>query len=240
MRWHIIEGEAGCRYALNHGCTAIIVDALRASATAALLLHKGATEILAVCEVDEAFAAKQRYPEALLYGERGGLPPEDFDYGNSPLEAQAAKGRRVIFTTTTGAGRLISAWGADAVFMGSTVNATAVAHAAAQRDADAVLIPAGLTGDPAFDAQEDRVAAAAIAMAARAEVCEGQELYAYWRPRIEAEGLAALFTSAPHAEKLRRIGRTEDIHYCAQMDVTSAVPTALARTEDGILIRRGA
>ena len=54
MPWHFIEGEAGCRYAVEHGCVAIVVDALRASATAAMLLDAGATRILAVREVAEA------------------------------------------------------------------------------------------------------------------------------------------------------------------------------------------
>ena len=108
MKWHIIEGEAGCDFAVANKCTAVIVDALRASATAAMLCDAGATSILAVREVEDARRAKIELPDALLYGERGGLPPDGFDYGNSPRETRPAKGRPVIFTTTTGAGRLIS------------------------------------------------------------------------------------------------------------------------------------
>ncbi len=85
MWWHIIEGEAGCDYARERGCVAVVVDALRASATAAMLLHHGARSILAVREVEEALTAKTKHADALLFGERGGLPPEGFDFGNSPL-----------------------------------------------------------------------------------------------------------------------------------------------------------
>ena len=70
MKWHLIAGEDGCRFAVENQCVAIIVDALRASATAAYMLDAGATEILAVREVDEAYALKREYPDALLVGER--------------------------------------------------------------------------------------------------------------------------------------------------------------------------
>jgi 2-phosphosulfolactate phosphatase len=239
MHWHIIEGEEGCDYAVRHGCVAVVVDALRASATAAMLLHAGATELLVVRDVREALAAKAQTPDALLYGERGGLRPEGFDYGNSPREAVHARGRRVIFTTTTGAGRLLSAWGAGLVCMGTSVNAAAVARVAAARDQDVVLIPAGLAGDPAFDAQEDRAAAVAIALAAEAPIGEGREVFEFWRSRIETEGLPALFAAAPHAAKLRRAGLGADIPYCARLNLTPAVPVAAACTALGVVVRNG-
>lgn len=240
MRYHIIEGEAGCRHAVEQDCVAIIVDALRASATAAMMFHHGAREVLAVREVEEARRAKAMHPDALLFGERGGLPPEGFDFGNSPLEAPAARDRAVIFTTTTGAGRLVSAWGARAVYLGSTVNASAVTSAAERHGRDIVLVPAGLAGVPGYDAQEDRVAAVALAMAALAEIGEGAAVYREWRRRIEAEGLTALFQSAPHAENLREIGHEADIAYCAQLDITAAVPRGMKRSEWGVLMQNEA
>lgn len=239
-RCHIIEGEAGCAHAVRHGCVAVIVDALRASATAAMLCHHGAAEILVVREVEEARAAKELHPDALLFGERGGLPPAGFDYGNSPLDTQAARGRRVIFTTTTGAGRLVQAWGAAAVYLGTTVNAAAVMRAASQHDADIVLVPAGLMGVPDFDAQEDRVAAVILAMAVNLEVGFGKDAYEYWQPRIEREGVPLLFATAPHAEKLRRLGLERDIAFCAQVDITSAVPRGLRREDSGVVVRNSA
>ena len=237
MRWHLIEGEEGCRYAREHRCAAVVVDALRASATATMILHAGATEILAVRDVADAFAAKAHIPEALLYGERGGVPPAGFDHGNSPREAEAAAGHRVIFTTTTGAGRLVSCWGAKRVFMGCPLNAAAVAHAAASGGSDIVVIPAGLAGDPTFDAQEDWAGAAAIVMQApNAEMGEGAAAYHAWKARVAAEGLPNIFVGAPHAEKLRRIGFESDIMYCAQMNTTSCVPVATGCSDWGVVL----
>lgn len=239
IQWHIIEGAAGCAHAREHGLVAVVVDALRASATAAMLLDAGAAEILAVREVTEARAARGEFSDALLYGERGGLPPEGFDFGNSPRTVDAARGRRVIFTTTTGAGRLVDCWGAEAAYMASTVNAAAVVRAAARHGKDVVLIPAGLMSDPGFNAQEDWVAAVVIAMRAGGALGEGAGAFCAWRERIEHEGIESLFQTAPHALKLRRVGLGDDIAFCAQVDITTAVPRAVLRHPLGVILRDG-
>ena len=236
MRWHIIEGEAGCEFAVAHQCTAIVVDALRASATAAMLFEAGASSIHAVRDVEDALRASKTQPNALLYGERGGIPPEGFDFGNSPQEAHHATGKDVIFTTTTGAGRLVSALGAPAILMGTTVNATAVARVAAELGNDVVLIPAGLTGDPDFDAQEDRCAAVGIAMKSGGEIGEGLALFEDWRPRIDEAGFDTLFSASPHAAKLRAIDMDSDIAYCAQVDLTECVPGVGKQTDYGVMM----
>jgi len=235
-RWHLIEGDAGCRYAVEHDAVAIVVDALRASATAAMLLDAGATELICVRTVGEARAVKAARPDVLLFGERGGVPPEDFEGGNSPQNVDHARAKSVVFTTTTGSTRLVAAWGSAAVYFGTTINAAAVIAAARRHERDIVLIPAGLTHDASFLAQEDWTAAAAIADRARADVGEGAATCAHWRERIQREGIAKLFDTSPHAEKLRRVNQQSDVLWCAQWDVTNAVPKAVERTEHGIRV----
>ncbi|MCH7959081.1 MAG: 2-phosphosulfolactate phosphatase [Candidatus Hydrogenedentes bacterium] len=234
MTWHIIEGEAGCAYARDHDCVAIVVDALRASATAAMLLNVGAVELYMVGTVEDAFVARAAFPDALLFGERGGLPPKGFDFGNSPREVAAAAGRSIIFTTTTGSTRVLQAQGAHAVYMGTTVNALGVLRAVLAHERDIVLIPAGKLDDPEFDAQEDWIAASAIAMLADATVEEGALWYREWRQRIELDGVPRLFEAAPHAAHLRKVDLGEDIAFCARMNVTDAVPLAREITEFGV------
>ncbi len=239
MRWHIIEGEAGCEFSVKHQCVAVVVDALRASSTAAQLLYEGAREILVVRTVEEAIAAKVLWPNALLYGERGGVPPAGFDYGNSPLEAGNARDRQVIFSTTTGAGRMVSAWGAQAVYLGAVINAAQTACEVQKQGSDIVLIPAGLSDDDDFDAQEDWVGAVAIALAAGPDIQlgEGKEQYEFWKTRIESEGLPHLFATAPHASKLRAVGMDKDIVYCARKDIIDTVPRGMERNQWGIVTR---
>jgi len=238
MLVHLIPGEEGCVFAREHDCVAVVVDALRASATAAMLLDAGAAEILVVQEVAGALAAKAADPDALLYGERGGVPPEGFDFGNSPREVSHAAGSRAILTTTTGALRVNQAWGCKAVYMGTTINATAAARAAVAHDCDIVVIPAGLAGDPDFDAQEDVTAAAIVMKETRLDIGEGAKVFANMLYRVQAEGVDVLFRNAPHAQKLRDLGLDEDVVFCAQIDISGVVPKAIERTVHGIRMQR--
>jgi 2-phosphosulfolactate phosphatase len=234
---HFIEGEAGCAYAREHGCTAVVVDALRASATAAALLHHGARRLLVVHHVEDAFAAQKDWPGALLYGERGGLPPEGFHHGNSPREAHHAARRDVIFTTTNGAARIVQAWGAPAILLGGPANANAVVAHLQREQRDVVLIPAGLVTDPNYDAQEDRAAAAYLATLLGWTIGQGHSECQHWQQRVQAEGLEQLFTTAPHSESLRQLGFEEDIHLCAQVDTYPALPLAVERTSYGVVLK---
>lgn len=238
MRWHIVEGVAGCRFACEQGYTAVVVDALRASCTAAMLLDAGATDITLVPDVESALDLKRANPSTLLYGERDGLPPAGFDFGNSPRDAGAAAGNSVGFTTSNGTALMIEAWGAPSIYMASVTNAMALVREVSAEGRDVVLIPAGKTSDPDFSAQEDWVAAAAIVMLTDDEVGEGVTAFREWCHMISLDGVAGLFATAPHAEALRGIGLGEDIAFCARPNLTTALPKAVARTETGILLRR--
>jgi phosphosulfolactate phosphohydrolase-like enzyme len=123
------------------------------------------------------------------------------------------------------------------VYMGTTLNAQAVIQAARRHDTDIVLIPAGLAGEPGFNAQEDWAAATAMAMAAGETVECGADRFRYWRERIRTDGILRLFETAPHAAKLRDAGLGDDIAYCAQIDVTTAVPQAVAHAGPGLVVR---
>ncbi len=234
--WHIIPGEAGCEYAADHGCAAIVVDALRASATAAVLLDRGARELIVVRDVDTARQARAALPGALLLGERGGLPPEGFDGGNSPRLIPDVKDRVVVFTTTTGAGRLVAASGAPAAAMGTTVNASASARWAGAQDRDVVVIPAGLAGDPNFRADEDWIAAVAIAMAAGEPVGEGAAEFKAWKGLIEEHGTLRLFQQTRNAAGLEALGLGDDVTWCAQRDVTDVAPVVSGDSPWGVRV----
>jgi 2-phosphosulfolactate phosphatase len=154
MSVSIAVGEAGCHLANELQAVAIVVDALRASATMAALLHFGIREIWVVAEVEEAWRLKETMPDALLVGERQSVKVAGFDFSNSPTEilraSEVVQGRRVIFTSTTGARRLLACRQAAAILVGTTVNATAVAKVAKERaerqQRPIVLVASGVWG----------------------------------------------------------------------------------------------
>lgn len=240
MRWHIIEGKAGCAFAKEHGHTVVVVDALRASCTAAMLFDVGATDITLVPDISTALAWKSENPNGLLFGERDGLPPEGFDFGNSPRDVEAASGKSVGFTTSNGTSLMLEAWGAPEIYMASVTNSLAlVQHLfAVNRERDVVLIPAGKIDDPEFSAQEDWVAAASIVTLTEHEVGEGATEFREWRHMVSLDGVANLFATAPHSDALREIALEEDIAFCARPNITNALPKAHAKTDFGIVLRR--
>lgn len=188
--------------------------------------------------MDDALRARREFwSDALLFGERGGLPPQGFDYGNSPADAHHAKGRRVIFTTSNGSARLLQARGAASVHFGTTTNAAVVVERLSAQPHDVVLIPAANVAEPGYDAQEDWVAAAAIAMHADAPIGEGALYYRDTRQLIELDGVLSLFQSAPHAEKLRAVGLAADIADCARMNTARSVPTVHGANDFGLVLR---
>ncbi|MBI5294348.1 MAG: 2-phosphosulfolactate phosphatase [Chloroflexi bacterium] len=82
----------------------IVIDVIRAFTNAAFAFGQGAERILPVSGVDEALELKRLLPNALACGEVGGLPPEGFDFGNSPSQTQQLDLRGKTLVQRTGAG----------------------------------------------------------------------------------------------------------------------------------------
>lgn len=96
------------RYTLNdcqHATgVVLIIDVLRAFSTAAYAFSRGAKEIRLVSEVQEALDLKAQIPNAKAMGEVGGLPPEGFDFGNSPTRILEHDLTGITLIQRTGAG----------------------------------------------------------------------------------------------------------------------------------------
>jgi 2-phosphosulfolactate phosphatase len=250
---HLLAGEAGCDWARRHKAVAVVVDALRASATITLLLQRGAGEIVVVKEVDEAYAYRQADPEAVLVGERGGLKVPGFDFGNSPTEIQGVdlRGRRVVFTSTTGAQRLVDCLGASAIVVGTPINASAVAQRVAVLARAAavpiVIIPAGLATDPEQVAQEDWLGAVVVAAQLRDIPLHraSEPAFRRYHGLLQRSGLLAGFLESAHGRRLVQLGFAADVRLCAQVDlIADVVPMLTAVVPlpcggQGVRIQRG-
>ena len=249
---HLMSGQGGCHWARAHKAVAVVVDALRASATITVLLQQGASEVLVVKEVNEAYAYRNAQPDTLLVGERGGLKVNGFDFGNSPTEIRHAdvQGKRVAFTSTTGAQRLVDCLGALGIVVGTTINASAVARQVTEmaqaEDAPIVIIPAGLATDPSVVAEEDWLGATALAACIGLPMHQASEApFQHYQRLIQSAGLLEGFLQSSHGQKLVRLGFTDDIRLCAQVDlIADIVPTLTAVVPlpdggQGIRLQRG-
>ncbi len=82
----------------------IVIDVLRAFSTAAYAFSCGSREILLVSTVEEALRLREQVPGSKAMGEVGGLPPEGFDFGNSPTHLLQHELNGLTLIQRTGAG----------------------------------------------------------------------------------------------------------------------------------------
>ncbi len=213
----------------------ILVDVLRASSTIVTLLDKGVSVILPVGSVQQArrLAREHGY---LLAGERNGLAPPNFDFGNSPAELihTDVSGRGVVLTTRNGTAALrrLTRTRARAVLIGCIMNATACceqALALAQQDDTYLsIVCAGQKGRFVLD---DGVCAGFLVenivrtVRSRGEDCllsdaalAAQKLYHSY------DDILSAFRESNSGTIIIKIGQEADLSLCARPDVSQVVP----------------
>lgn len=107
----------------------IAIDVIRAFTNAAYAFARGANEIYPVSTVEEALQLKAVIPDSLVCGEVGGIPPEGFDFGNSPTQTNTLdlNGRALIQRTSAGTQGIVRSMKADIILAASLVVAEATA-----------------------------------------------------------------------------------------------------------------
>ena len=141
MQIHLYELLEGAEKAT--GLT-VIIDVFRAFSLECYLFSQGAERILPAGAIEEALALSERFPDAVLFGERHGRRLEGFAYGNSPSQSRDADftGKTIIHTTSAGTQGIVHAVHASEVITGALVNAKAVADYIRSRDPEEVSIVA--------------------------------------------------------------------------------------------------
>jgi 2-phosphosulfolactate phosphatase len=192
----------------------VVVDVLRATSTIAQALASGYERVLCCAEIDEALGLRAELPDSLLGGERQAVRVEGFDVGASPREFLEARARDLILSTTNGTRAILEAGrNSERVLLGSLLNLSAVARAAAGEDV--VILCAGFQGGFALD---DVYCAGRIV-----QLLDGERTHA----ATAAALLAHAFSSALEGLNARTYGPPgleDDIAYCAQEDLLDVVP----------------
>ena len=220
----------------------IVVDVLRASSSIVTLLERGAAGVVAAAGIEAARALSARLPGYVLCGEKDGLPPAGFAYGNSPSEFSRLdfSGKSVILATSNGTKILAALAEAPALLVGSLLNRSAAAKAAVriarELRMDIAVVCSAAYGGSTF-VLEDALGAGAIVDAALRLPDPPRALDAarFARNAFTAAGdIGDAVASAYHAADLVHMGLGEDVAYCARLDVSSVAP-AVERGEDGML-----
>lgn len=214
----------------------IVTDVLRATTTIAALFSAGLDDLVVMSDIDDA-RSRAVADGRMLFGEVGGLKPEGFDFGNSPLEATAAPvaGRGGVLFTTNGTAALctVAGEGAGAVVTGSLANCAATARFAGEFER-VVVVCAGNQQGHRFSL-EDFAAAGAICRAIR-DLDPGRHIG-------DAANLAmglnttAVVEGSEHAAIIRKLGFGADIEFAVQADSSHAVPRVVAHGAGWALLR---
>jgi 2-phosphosulfolactate phosphatase len=221
----------------------VVVDVLRASSSIVTLLERGAESVVAAGDIEGARKLAVRLPGFVLCGEKDGLPPEGFAYGNSPSEFSRLDfaGKSVILATSNGTRILAALAEAPALLVGCLLNRTAVANAAvsiaAERGLDIAVVCSAAYGGATF-VLEDALGAGAIVDAALRlpEPPRALDAARFARDAFLAAGdMGAAVRSAYHAADLVNMGLGDDVAYCGRLDVSGVAPV-VNRGEDGMLV----
>lgn len=203
-----------------------VIDCLRATTTIATLFEAGLSHLWVAASIDQARALAST-EGALLLGEVGGLPPEGFDFGNSPVEVASAsvRGRDAVLFTTNGTMALTSLAGRGAVFAAAPANQSAILAALSPFER-VVFVCAGTAGGTRF-ALEDFAAAAGF-------VQQGLDAW----PDVQLGDLAILGaqTQDPlrfipighHAEVVRSLGLSADVDFSDRLNTSRAAPRVVS------------
>lgn len=187
----------------------VVIDVLRAFTTTCCIFSNGAREILSVANLVEAYAIKKSHPSYILIGERKGIKPLDFDWGNSPAELEhvSFKQKNIIFTTSAGTQGIHKAMHADEVITGAFVNANAVARYIQKRRPDYVTL---LCTDDWHPENEDVMCARYIRSLLRGRPIDFREIQTYMKTHPSADG----FLAHPMTKWSK-----EDFNLCMSRDV---------------------
>lgn len=209
----------------------VVVDLLRATTTIATLFERGLRRLTATSDIEHARQLRDE-TGAVLFGEVGGLPPGDFDYGNSPVEAGELDlaGKDAVMFTTNGTRALCMAAASGRTMAGSLANLSAVATAAGAHES-VMVVCAGNNGGTAFSL-EDAYGAAEIA----AHI-------AGWNENVVAGDAGRLLLASDpvklrssargsaHARILEELDLSKDVVFAFRPNTSRAVPSVTSHGE---------
>jgi 2-phosphosulfolactate phosphatase len=201
--------------------TAVVFDVLRATTTMITGLEHGVKQFFPVETVEVARARKAQDPDVLLAGERGGLPLEGFDLGNSPKEFKEIRGKSVVLTTTNGTVALHRVRHAKKVYVGALINLDALAQVLAAENSTTILLVCAGTGEQF--ALEDAIAAGGLVdRLPHKSLSDAALLVKSLYQQISSDVLSYLRHSR-NGRALANIGKAEDIDECAQVSISQTV-----------------
>jgi len=216
--------------AVQRGDAVIVIDVLRCCSTIVTGLANGAEGVIPTKTVKEARRLHKKHPELILAGERRGIKPRGFDLGNSPLEfsPQAIRGKRIIFTTTSGTKAIVFSQKTKWILIGALLNAEAVAKAAlkiAEKEKLGISLVLSGRGGKHFSLEDFLCAGLIVESLPTDRVELSDAALGSWLAYQQSRGaLYETIQKGYHARYLKGMGFEGDARFCSQVDVFDIVP----------------
>ena len=213
--------------------TCVVFDVLRATSSMVTALANGAGAIHPVRTIEEALALKERFPDAVLGGERFGDRIDGFDIGNSPLEYRDLAGRRIITTTTNGTIALRACEKAERVLVGALLNLGALVEELRRAAPEKlVIVCAGTFRELAL---EDVAAAGAICANLPDAALTDSATVALAAYQTRERDLPRALRESRNGQALIVAGRESDVEWCAQTSIYDTI----GHMQGGIITKIG-
>ncbi|MEW6711227.1 MAG: 2-phosphosulfolactate phosphatase [Candidatus Riflebacteria bacterium] len=217
----------------------IVVDVIRATSSLTVIMSKQPARVILTTTIQKATRyASQQTIHPLLCGERRGLPPEGFDFGNSPVAYSKAdlKGKSIIFTSSNGTRAVADLVLAPHVFLGCFLNASAVVkqalQAAREGNFDILVVCAGREEKFAVDDAYCAGFLVSQIMTSLSSECSfslgdgGQAalgIYGYYRDTRK------LLEMSGAGRAVIEIGLEDDLNFLMQRDIFDVVPELIKK-----------
>ena len=217
--------------------TVVVIDVLRATSVMVHAISQGASEIIPVATVEEAFQISKVIPRrsVILGGERGSKKIPGFDLGNSPEEyvAERIKGKKLILTTTNGTKAFHLVSSGKEILVGSFFNISVTAQKCLELNRDLFIFPSGDEGN--FSLEDNLCGGMLIERimkisGRRIALTDASHCVRILCERYKANIVEA-FRLSHHGKELIKRGFGEDLTYCAQIDITDVIP----QFKDGVI-----
>ncbi len=201
----------------------VVIDIFRATSSICYGIENGAEAIIPVSQVEECIAYGGK--GYLIAAERNGEVVEGFDFGNSPFSYTAEKvaGKTVVLTTTNGTHALHLSRKAKCIVVGSFLNLSSLCNWLREQNENILLVCAGWKNK--FNL-EDTIFAGAVTHQLAGDdykpddsAIAAEDLY-----KAAKTDLGSYLAKTSHSDRLKKLGIEEDIAFCLNVDITTAIP----------------
>ncbi|MDD2998439.1 MAG: 2-phosphosulfolactate phosphatase [Erysipelotrichia bacterium] len=217
----------------------IVIDVVRATSSLTVIMSKKPQRVILTTTIQKASRlASQQTVHPLLCGERRGLPPEGFDFGNSPRQYFEAdlKGRILIFTSSNGTRAVADLVMAPHVYLGCFLNAASVvqkAYETAQaNNMDILLVCAGREEKFAID----DAYCAGFLVSRLISLISSSETFVLGDGAQAALGISGyyrddrrLLEMSGAGKAVTEIGMADDLTFLLQRDLIDCVPELIRK-----------